>query len=63
MSEIQAAIPLAEPYCCKIGQVTFQVSSFGNPQASETGQQLLLRMLEQKVMENKFSSNQEEVCA
>lgn len=41
--------PLAAPYKHKIGKVCFQVSSFGNPHASDTAQQLILRMLEGKI--------------
>jgi hypothetical protein len=63
MSEIKNAVPLAEPYRRKIGRATFQVSSFGDPQASETGQQLLLRMLEQQVTQNEIFGNQEELSA
>ena len=43
------AIPLAAPYPCKIGKVTFVVSSFGNPQAKSTAEDLMLGMLEAKV--------------
>ena len=45
------AIPLAAPYQCKIGNVTFVVSSFGNPHAKSTAENLLLGMLEAKVMQ------------
>jgi hypothetical protein len=60
MSETKTAVPLARAYCRKIGRVTFRVSSFGDPQASETGQQLLLRILERKVTQNEIFENQEE---
>ena len=43
------AIPLAEPYRHKIGKVTFVVSSFGNPKATGTAGQMILRMLEEQV--------------
>lgn len=43
------AVPLAAPYPRKIGKVTFVVSSFGNPQAKSTAEDLLLGMLEAKV--------------
>ena len=43
------AQPLAAPYRHKIGKVCFQVSSFGNLRASDTAQQLILRMLEGKI--------------
>jgi hypothetical protein len=46
------ATPLAQPYWRKIGRVTFMASSFGDPNARETGQQLLLRMLERKAAEH-----------
>jgi len=45
------AIPLAAPYQRKIGNITFVVSSFGNPQAKRTAEDLLLGMLEAKVMQ------------
>ena len=44
------AVPLAAPYRRKIGKVTFVVSSFGNPKATDTAQQMLLHLLEEKVM-------------
>ena len=43
------AVPLAAPYQHKVGKVTFVVSSFGNPKATDTAQQMLLRLLEEKV--------------
>lgn len=45
------AIPLAAPCRRKIGNVTFVVSSFGNPQAKSTAEGLLLGLLEAKVMQ------------
>ena len=43
------AIPLTAPYRHKIGKVTFEVYSFGNPKAADTAQQMILRMLEEQV--------------
>ena len=43
------AVPLAAPYRRRIGKVTFEISSFGNPNSTNTAQDLLLRMLEAKV--------------
>ena len=43
------AVPLAEPYRHKVGKVTFVVSSFGNPNATETAPEMILRMLEERV--------------
>ena len=43
------AQPLAAPYKHRIGKVCFEVSSLGNPHASDTAQQLILRMLEGKI--------------
>ena len=43
------AVPLAAPYQRRIGKVTFVVSSFGNPKATDTAQQMLLHLLEEKV--------------
>ena len=54
-------MPMAAPYRRKIGKVTFQVSAFGNPQAKETGQQMILRMLENKLTFEK--QGKEEACA
>ena len=49
-------VPLAVPYQRRIGKVTFVVSSFGNPKATDTAQQLLLRLLEEKVTQESGSS-------
>ena len=64
MNEIVAkqAVPMAAPYQRKIGKVIFQVSAFGNPQAKENGQQMILRMLENKVL-NERQEGKEEACA
>ena len=43
------AVPIAAPYRRKIGKVTFVVSAFGNPKSSDTAQEMILRMLEEKV--------------
>ena len=43
------AVPLAESYRHKVGKVTFVVSSFGNPNATETAPEMILRMLEERV--------------
>ena len=48
------ASPLAAPYRRKIGKVTFVVSSFGNPQATSTAEDLILGMLEAKVTQEDF---------
>ena len=48
------AVPLAASYRLKIGKVTFVVSSFGNPQATETAEDLILGMLEAKVTQEDF---------
>ena len=64
MNEIAAkqAVPMAASYRRKIGKVVFQVSAFGNSQAKETGQQMILRMLENKVL-NERQERKEEACA
>lgn len=54
------AQPLAAPYKHKIGKVCFQVSSFGNPRASDTAQQLILRMLEGKITQEQKEKEMEE---
>ena len=40
---------MAAAYRHRIVKVCFHVSSFGNPRASDTAQQLILRMLEGKI--------------
>ena len=52
---------MAAPYQRKIGKVIIQVSAFGNPQAKETGQEMILRMLENKLTFEK--QGKEEACA
>ena len=59
---VKQAVPMAAPYQRKIGKVIFQVSAFGNPQAKETGQEMILRMLENKVL-NERQEGKEEACA
>ena len=59
---VKQAVPMAAPYQRKIGKVIFQISAFGNPQADETGQQMILRMLENKVL-NERQERKEEACA
>ncbi len=53
---------MAAPYQRKIGKVIFRVSAFGNPQAKETGQEMILRMLENKLSFEK-RDGKEEACA
>ena len=48
------ASPLAAPYRRKIGDVTFEVSAFGNPQTTDTAEDLLLGVLEAKVAQENF---------
>ncbi len=38
--------PLAAPYRTTIGKVTFEVSSFGNPDSHQTASDLLLSLME-----------------
>ena len=49
------AVPLAEPYRHKVGKVMFVVSSFGNPNATETAPEMILRMLEEQVKRESVS--------
>ncbi|MDO5326632.1 MAG: hypothetical protein Q4G00_07895 [Clostridia bacterium] len=58
---VKQAVPMAAPYQRKIGKVIFQVSAFGNSQAKETGQEMILRMLENKLTFEK--QGKEEACA
>lgn len=51
-----SALKLSEPYKKNIGRVTFQVSSFGNSQGENTAQQLILKMLEAKVKQEKHNN-------
>ena len=48
------AVPLAAPYRRKVGKVTFVVSSFCNPLATSTAEDLILGMLEAKVTQEDF---------
>ena len=59
---VKHAVPMAAPYQRKIGKVFFQVSAFGNPQAKETGQEMILRMLETKLSFEK-RDEKEGACA
>ncbi len=38
--------PLAAPYRTTIGKVTFEVSSFGNPDSHQTASDLILSLME-----------------
>lgn len=46
------AVHLSAPYRKTIGKVTFEVSAFGNPNGTETAQQLMVRLMERSVTEN-----------
>jgi len=48
------AVPLAAPYRRKVGKVSFVVSSFCNPLATSTAEDLLLSMLEAKITQEDF---------
>ena len=48
------ASPLTATYRRKIGNVTFEISAFGNPQATDTAEDLLFGMLEAKVAQEDF---------
>ena len=49
VAAIENAVPLASPYQLEIGNVTFVVSSFGNPKAADSAKRLILRLLEERV--------------
>ena len=53
------ASPLAASYRRKIGNVTFELSAFGNPQATDTAEDLLLGMLKAKVARENFGEEVE----
>ena len=55
------AVPLAAPYRRKVGKVTFVVSSFGNPQATSTAEDLILSMLEAKVTQEDFGKEAQSI--
>ena len=55
------AVPLAAPYRRKVGKVTFGVSSFGNPQATSTAEDLILGMLKAKVTQEGFGEEAQSV--
>ena len=59
---VKHAVPMAAPYQRKIGKVIFQISAFGNSQAKETGQEMILRMLENRLSFEK-RNEKEETCA
>lgn len=42
---------LTKPYKRKIGNVTFIISSFGNPNAKNTAEDLILQILENRIRE------------
>jgi hypothetical protein len=46
------AMPLAAPYQRKIGRVTFRISSYGNPNAQNSAQDLILRIMEGRLKQN-----------
>lgn len=58
-SNTPESIRLSEPYRKKIGKVTFQISSFGNPKGTETAKQLLVRLMENEVTENDIDTEME----
>ena len=49
---------LAEPYSRKRGNVTFIISSFGNPNTTKTPQELILQMLESHVAAEREEAEQ-----
>lgn len=42
---------LTKPYKMKIGNVTFIISSFGNPNTKNTAEDLILQLLENRIRE------------
>ena len=42
---------LTKPYKRKIGNVTFIISSFGNPNTKNTAEDLILQLLENRIRE------------
>ena len=48
VAALENAVPLAAPYQREIGNVTFVVSSFGNPKAADSAKRLILRLLEER---------------
>ena len=50
MQEISnEAVALGEPYKRKIGKITYAVSSFANPRATQTAENLVLKMLKGQI--------------
>ena len=43
------AVALGEPYKKKIGKITYAVSSFANPRATQTAENLILQMLKGQI--------------
>ncbi len=46
-------IPIAEPYEKSVGKVTYVVSAFGNAKAQHTADEMIMRMLENKILNGK----------
>ena len=57
------SVRLSEPYMKKSGRTTFLVSSFGNSKGTETAQQLLVRLMENRVTKNNLTFDKEDKSA
>lgn len=58
MPRITEYAALAEPYRRRRGNVTFIISSFGNPNTNKTPQELILQMLESRVAAEREEAEQ-----
>jgi len=54
------SVALAAPYTKKIGKVTFQVSSFANPEGTESAQQMLLHLMEHRLLQEPSERREQE---
>lgn len=51
---------LSIPYTRKVGRTTFLISSYGNPKGNETAAEMLMHVMEQKLMQK--HDKEEAIC-
>lgn len=52
------AIALGKPYRKKIGKITYAVSSFANPRATQTAENLIVKMLKGQIQNTNAGGGQ-----
>ena len=57
MPHILQTATLGAPYKRKCGNTTFIISSFGNPNAKNTAEDLILQILENRIRETSLEQN------